>query len=49
VPITRSVHAPAPLDAAGTLVAVGNPVDEERLRQRVDGALGRFLDRREPG
>jgi geranylgeranyl diphosphate synthase type I len=47
VPITRSVHAPAPLDAAGTLVAVGNPVDEERLRQRVDGALGRFLDRQD--
>ncbi|QMU80149.1 polyprenyl synthetase family protein [Streptacidiphilus sp. PB12-B1b] len=26
---------------------MGNPVDEERLRQRVDGALGRFLDRQE--
>jgi len=38
---------PHPLDALGNigvLAASANPVDEERLRERVDAALVRFLD-----
>ena len=54
MPVPRTAHDLATLDAfpAGRPApavgaGVGNPVDEERLRQRVDGALGRFLDRQE--
>jgi len=57
VPLTRTVHGLATLDAPGrtavvpVAAAVGpvdaTPVDEERLRQRIDGALARFLDRQQ--
>jgi len=59
VPLTRTVHgldthgldtldAPGPGAAAAAADPVdANPVDVERLRQRVDGALTGFLDRRQ--
>ena len=52
MPLTRTVHG---LDTLGPLLpgpaaavpAAANPMDEERLRQRVDSALSRFLDRQQ--
>ena len=42
--LTRTAQA---LDALAAQGSPGNPVDEEQLRQRVDTALNRFLDRQD--
>jgi geranylgeranyl diphosphate synthase type I len=44
VSLTRTAQA---LDAPAAPGSHGNPVDEEQLRQRVDTALIRFLDRQD--